>query len=388
MRLSFFLFFTLVFQLVHSQSLLSGADRGDVYLSKLKGKKLAITCNQTSVVGNQHLVDYLMSQGIEVVKIFAPEHGFRGEADAGAKVKSEIDAKTKIRIKSLYGKNLKPTEGDLKGVDIMLFDIQDVGVRFYTYISTLQYVMEACADAQIPIIVLDRPNPNRHYIDGPVLDKKYTSFVGMQPVPVVYGMTIGEYARMLVGEQWLNTKNTPQLEVISCLNYSPTSIVELKIPPSPNLKSTNAIRHYPSLCFFEGTEISVGRGTEFPFECYGSPYQDRRYMKDSFRPISRKGASSPTYMNQTCYGENLMNVEPESRINLSFLMKAYKYWTKDKKYFFLSSLFFDNLAGNATLRWQIINGKSEAEIKASWTSDIIKFKKIRKKYLLYADFNI
>lgn len=388
MRLSFFLFFTLIFQLVHSQSLLSGADRGDVYLSKLKGKKLAITCNQTSVVGNQHIVDYLMSQGIEVVKIFAPEHGFRGEADAGAKVKSEIDAKTKIRIKSLYGKNLKPTAVDLKGVDIMLFDIQDVGVRFYTYISTLQYVMEACADAQIPIIVLDRPNPNRHYIDGPVLDRKYTSFVGMQPVPVVYGMTIGEYARMLVGEQWLNTKNTPQLEVISCLNYSPTSIVELKIPPSPNLKSMNAIGHYPSLCFFEGTEISVGRGTEFPFECYGSPYQDRRYMKDSFRPISRKGASSPPYMNQTCYGENLMNVEPESRINLSFLMKAYKYWTKDKKYFFLSSLFFDNLAGNATLRWQIINGKSEAEIKASWTSDIIKFKKIRKKYLLYADFNI
>jgi uncharacterized protein YbbC (DUF1343 family) len=386
MRLSFFLFFALLFQLVHSQSLLSGADRGDVYLSKLKGKKLAITCNQTSVVGNQHIVDYLMSQGIEVVKIFAPEHGFRGEADAGAKVKSEIDAKTKIRIKSLYGKNLKPTEGDLKGVDIMLFDIQDVGVRFYTYISTLQYVMEACADEQIPIIVLDRPNPNRHYIDGPVLDKKYTSFVGMQPVPVVYGMTIGEYARMLVGEQWLNTKNTPQLDVISCLNYSSTSIVELKIPPSPNLKSKRAIGHYPSLCFFEGTEISVGRGTEFPFECYGSPYQDRRYMKDSFRPISRKGASSPPYMNQACYGENLMKVETESRINLSFLMKAYKYWTKDKKDFFLSSMFFDNLAGNATLRWQIINGKSENEIRTSWTSDIAKFKKIRKKYLLYADF--
>jgi uncharacterized protein YbbC (DUF1343 family) len=386
MRLSFFLFFALLFQLVHSQSLLSGADRGDVYLSKLKGKKLAITCNQTSVVGNQHIVDYLMSQGIEVVKIFAPEHGFRGEADAGAKVKSEIDAKTKIRIKSLYGKNLKPTEGDLKGVDIMLFDIQDVGVRFYTYISTLQYVMEACADEQIPIIVLDRPNPNRHYIDGPVLDKKYTSFVGMQPVPVVYGMTIGEYARMLVGEQWLNTKNTPQLDVISCLNYSSTSIVELKIPPSPNLKSKRAIGHYPSLCFFEGTEISVGRGTEFPFECYGSPYQDRRYMKDSFSPISRKGASSPPYMNQACYGENLMKVETESRINLSFLMKAYKYWTKDKKDFFLSSMFFDNLAGNATLRWQIINGKSENEIRTSWTSDIAKFKKIRKKYLLYADF--
>lgn len=383
MRLSFFLFFALIFQLVHSQNLLSGADRGDVYLSKLKGKKLAIICNQTSVVDNQHLVDFLLSQGIDVVKIFAPEHGFRGEADAGAKVKSEIDAKTKIRIKSLYGKNLKPTAVDLKGVDIMLFDIQDVGVRFYTYISTLQYVMEACADAQIPIIVLDRPNPNRHYIDGPVLDKKYTSFVGMQPVPVVYGMTIGEYAQMLVGEQWLNTKNTPQLEVISCLNYSPTSIVELKIPPSPNLKSTNAIGHYPSLCFFEGTEISVGRGTEFPFECYGSPYQDRHYMKDSFRPISRKGASSPPYMNQQCYGENLRKMKPQDSINLSFLIKAYKYWTKDKKDFFLSSLFFDNLAGNATLRWQIINGKSESEIRASWKMDIDKFKAVRKKYLIY-----
>jgi uncharacterized protein YbbC (DUF1343 family) len=386
MRLSFFLFFSLIFQLLEGQSIIPGVERSHLYLSKLKGKKVAITCNHTSVVGSQHIVDFLLSNNIQIVVIFAPEHGFRGEADAGAKVKSEIDAKTKIRIKSLYGKNLKPTEGDLKGVDIMLFDIQDVGARFYTYISTLQYVMEACSDVQIPIIVFDRPNPNRHYVDGPVLDKKFKSFVGMQSVPVVYGMTIGEYARMLVGEKWLDTKNMLKLEVIPCINYSQTSLVDLKLPPSPNLKSKNAIGHYPSLCFFEGTEISVGRGTEFPFECYGSPYQDRRYMKDSFMPQSKKGASSPPYMNQMCFGENLMKVEPESSINLSFLLKAFSHWTKDKKDFFLSSLFFDNLAGNATLRWQIINGKSEDEIRASWEMDLEKFKKIRMKYLLYADF--
>lgn len=383
MRLSFFICLILGFQIVNSQNIITGAERGDIFLPKLKGKKVAITCNHTSMVYNQHLVDFLISKNIEIVKIFAPEHGFRGEADAGAKVKSEIDSKTKIRIKSLYGKNLKPSKEDLKGIDIMLFDIQDVGARFYTYISTLQYVMEACADVQIPIIVFDRPNPNRHYIDGPILDKKFKSFVGMQPVPVVYGMTIGEYAQMLLGEKWLQTTNTLKLDVIPCLNYSKTSLVELKIPPSPNLRSKNAIGHYPSLCFFEGTEISVGRGTENPFEFYGSPYQDRGHMRDSFLPISKKGASSPPYMNQICFGENLTKLEPESRINLSFLIKAYRYWTKDKKVFFLSSLFFDNLAGNNTLRWQIINGKSEDEIRTSWKDGIEKFKKIRKKYLLY-----
>ena len=241
MRLSFFILSLFIFQLLESQTIQSGAERSDLYLSKLKGKKIAITCNHTSIVNGQHLVDFLITNDIKIIKIFSPEHGFRGEADAGAKVKSEVDKKTNISIKSLYGKNLKPTKDDLKGVDFMLFDIQDVGVRFYTYISTLEYVMEACGDAGIPVIVLDRPNPNGHYIDGPVLDKKVKSFVGMQSVPIVYGMTMGEYSQTLVGEKWLTSKRTPKLEVIPCLNYTHNSRVTLSISPSPNLKSCQAI---------------------------------------------------------------------------------------------------------------------------------------------------
>jgi uncharacterized protein YbbC (DUF1343 family) len=386
MRLSFFILILIIAKVLEGQPTLPGADRSDIYLSKLKGKKIAITCNHTSMVGSQHLVDFLIANRIEVVKIFAPEHGFRGEADAGAKVKSEFDKKTNISIKSLYGKNLKPSKEDLKGVDIMLFDIQDVGVRFYTYISTLQYVLEACADANIPIIVFDRPNPNGHYIDGPVLDKKVRSFVGMQSVPIVYGMTIGEYAKMLVGEKWLGTKKNPKLDVIPCLNYSHNSRVVLSIPPSPNLKSSQAIALYPSLCLFEGTDISVGRGTETPFELYGSSFLDKSIMQDSFLPVSRKGASSPPYMNQWCYGERLSSAKVANKCDLSYLLKAYKYWNKDKKEFFLPTLFFDNLAGNSALRLQIINGKSEQEIRASWNSDLEKFKRIRRKYLMYADF--
>lgn len=386
MRLPFFLLFIFIIQLLKGQSIIPGAERSDLYLSKLKGKKIAITCNHTSLVGNQHLVDFLISKEVKIVKIFAPEHGFRGEADAGAKVKSEFDKKTNISIKSLYGKNLKPSKEDLKGIDIMLFDIQDVGLRFYTYISTLQYVMEACGDAQIPVVVLDRPNPNGHYIDGPVLDKKVKSFVGMQSVPIVYGMTIGEYANMLIGERWMNVKKNPKLEVIPCLNYKHNSKVILTVPPSPNLKSSQAIALYPSLCLFEGTEISVGRGTEIPFELYGSPFLDKTVMSDSFFPISRKGASAPPYMNQWCFGEHLSDVLAEGKFDLTYLLKAYQYWTKDKKEFFLSSLFFDNLAGNSTLRWQIINGKSENEIRTSWAKEIEKFKLVRKKYLLYPDF--
>lgn len=323
---------------------------------------------------------------MKVIKIFAPEHGFRGEADAGAKVNSERDPKTGIHIQSLYGKNLKPTLKDLAEIDIMLFDIQDVGVRFYTYISTLQYILESCADANIPVIVLDRPNPNGHYIDGPVLEKKYRSFVGMQPVPIVYGMTIGEYAQMLVGEKWLETKNTSQLEIVPCLSYTHKSRVRLSIPPSPNLKSDNAVRLYPSLCFFEGADISVGRGTPTPFEIYGSPYLDKKYMRDSFIPISRKGSSLPPFMNQKCFGESLVDsYSVESKINLSYLLKAYQFWTKDKKTFFLPNLFFDKLAGNSALRWQIINSRSETEIRTSWAQGLQKFKEIRKKYLLYPD---
>ena len=384
MRLSFFILLLISYSSSQAQEIISGAERGEVYLSKLKSKKIAVACNHTSVVGDLHLIDYLLTEKVNVKKIFAPEHGFRGEADAGAYLKSEVDKKTGIAIKSLYGKNLKPSKQDLKGVDLVVFDIQDVGVRFYTYISTLQYILEACGEANIPVLILDRPNPNGNYVDGPVLEVKYKSFVGMQPVPVVYGMTIGEYAQMLVGEKWLNTKSNPKIEVVNCLNYTHTSKVHVKIPPSPNLKSDQAIRLYPSLCLFEGTDISVGRGTETPFELYGSPRLDAKFMKDTFTPIPRKGATAPFLVHQLCYGQRLHKQLTENKFNIHFVMQAYKFYLKEKKEFFLPSLFFDNLAGNSTLRWQIINGKSEQDIRASWSKDLDKFKKIRKKYLLYA----
>ena len=385
MRLSFFILLLISYSSSQAQEIIPGAERGEVYLSKLKSKKIAVACNHTSLVGELHLIDYLLTEKVNVKQIFAPEHGFRGEADAGAYLKSEVDKKTGIAIKSLYGKNLKPSKQDLKGVDLVIFDIQDVGVRFYTYISTLQYILEACGESNIPVLILDRPNPNGNYIDGPVLEVKYKSFVGMQPVPVVYGMTIGEYAQMLVGEKWLNTKSYPKIEVVNCLNYTHTSKVHVKIPPSPNLKSDQAIRLYPSLCLFEGTDISVGRGTETPFELYGSPRLDAKFMKDTFTPIPRKGATAPFLVHQLCYGQRLHKQLTENKFNIHFVMQAYKFYLKEKKEFFLPSLFFDNLAGNSTLRWQIINGKSEQDIRASWSKDLDKFKKIRKKYLLYAD---
>jgi uncharacterized protein YbbC (DUF1343 family) len=386
MRLSFFTLFYIVYFSCWAQEIIPGAERGDVYLSKLKSKNIAVACNHTSVVGDLHLIDYLLTKKIRIDKIFAPEHGFRGEADAGAYLKSEVDQKTGIAIKSLYGKNFKPSSQDLKGIDLVVFDIQDVGVRFYTYISTLQYILEACGEADIPVLILDRPNPNGHYVDGPVLEAKHKSFVGMQPIPVVYGMTIGEYAQMLVGEKWLQMKSYPKIDIVKCLNYSHTSKVHVKIPPSPNLKTDQAIRLYPSLCLFEGTDISVGRGTETPFELFGSPRLDAKFLKDTFTPIPRKGATAPFLVNQLCYGQKLHNYEMESKFNISFVLQAYKFYLDEKKNFFLPSFFFDNLAGNSTLRWQIINGKSEQDIRASWSKDLEKFKKIRKRYLLYSDF--
>lgn len=369
----------------------------DKYIGKLKGKKIAVVCNHSSLIGSTHLVDSLISKGIKIVKIFAPEHGFRGDADAGAHVKSGIDIKTGIPIQSLYGDNKKPKKEDLKDVQTVLFDIQDVGCRFYTYISTLQYMMEACADFQIPILILDRPNPNGGFVDGPVLDMKYKSFVGMQPVPIVYGMTEGEYAQMLVGEKWLSTKSKLNLSVITCKNYDHSSKVELKTPPSPNLKTDFAIELYPSLCLFEGTDISVGRGTETPFEVFGSPNLDKTIYTYKFTPTARKGAMSPPFLNQVCYGTNLNNGSIENAIiqmtlaignsiQLDFILEAYKNWTGDKSNFFLKNLFFDKLAGNNTLRQQIIDGKSKDEIRKSWEPAISNFKKIRSKYLLYKDF--
>lgn len=317
--------------------------------------RLAVVANQTSLVGNTHLVDTLLASDVVVTKIFCPEHGFRGTAEAGAHVDNSIDSKTGIPIVSLYGKNKKPTQEQLADVDYVLFDLQDVGCRFYTYISTLHYVMEACAEAGIPLAVLDRPNPNGHYVDGPVLDTAhYRSFVGMHPVPVVYGMTIGEYARMINGEGWLKDGIKCNLGVIPMQGYKRDSVgYELPVPPSPNLRNAHAIALYPSLCLFEGTHCGVGRGTGYPFErvSYGSDTLDLR-------------------------GE-----EAPSAFSLRYLMEMYRRVPKGK--FFQKSNFFEKLAGNGDLRKQISSGMSEEEIRATWQPALDEFKKIRVKYLIY-----
>jgi uncharacterized protein YbbC (DUF1343 family) len=366
----------------------TGADQSEKYLPNLANKKVAVVVNQTSNVDGIHLVDFFQENKINTVKIFGPEHGFRGDADAGEKVKSNVDEATGISVISLYGSHKKPTAQDLKGVDVVVFDIQDVGARFYTYISTLQYVMEACAQYKVPLIVLDRPNPNGHYVDGPVLDKKHKSFVGMQSIPIVHGMTVGEYARMLNGESLLEGKLKCKLTVIPCSNYTHKSLYNLPIPPSPNLRTANAIALYPSLCLFEGTEVSVGRGTEYPFEQYGHPNYKAKYNY-SFTPAPSYGSKTPPFNGQVCYGENLQKGTSEAlynlpkQINLQYLINAYKASTNKEKFFIP---FFTQLSGNTILQQQIIQGKSEEEIRASWAPALKKFKAIRKKYLLYKDF--
>lgn len=362
----------------------TGASQIEKYIPLLKGKRVAIVGNQTSIIFNKknapvHLTDSLLSRNISITKVFSPEHGFRGTSDAGEKVKNGTDAKTGLPIISLYGKNIKPSVQQLEDVDIVVFDIQDVGARFYTYISTLHYVMETCAEQNIPIIVLDRPNPNAHYIDGPVLDTKYKSFVGMHPVPVVYGMTIGEYAQMINGENWLKNKVKANLTVIPLLNYNHQKKYHVPIKPSPNLPNDKSINLYPSLCFFEGTNVSAGRGTDLQFQIYGSPYLNKSEF--SFTPKSNAGAKHPKYKDKICYGENLTNVKRLNALNLKWLIKAYKQTSMVKTEFW--NLFFTKLAGNKKLQQQIKEGKSEEQIKASWKKELTHFKKIRKKYLLY-----
>ena len=372
-----------------SNKIITGAEQSNDYLPQLKGKKVALLVNQTSVIKKEHLVDYLLEQKINIVKIFAPEHGFRGQADAGEKVKSGVDAKTGLSITSMYGANKKPSKESMQGIDIVVFDIQDVGARFYTYISSMQYMMEACADANVPMVILDRPNPNGFYVDGPVLEPKFKSFVGMQPIPVVHGMTVGEYAKMLNGEGWLAKKAKCKLTIITCKNYTHKTFYHLPIPPSPNLKSTAAIFLYPSLCFFEGTDVSVGRGTNTPFEVWGHPtFKDNGF---SFTPASVEGAKNPPHLGKVCYGANL-NLSPtdvlkitKNQLNLSFLMNAYSIAQSATKEKFFND-FFEKLAGTASLKAQIINKTSEIEIRNSWKKGIIQFKKTRKKYLLYEDF--
>ena len=365
-----------------------GAEQLAEYLPLLKNKRVALVVNQTSIVGKTHLLDTLLRKGINITKLFVPEHGFRGTADAGAHIKNGMDVKTGLPIVSLYGNNKKPKPEQLNDVDIMLFDLQDVGTRFYTYISTLEYIMEACAENNKELIVLDRPNPNGHYVDGPTLEKDQRSFVGMQEIPVVYGMTIGEYATMLKGEKWIDKADKLSLKIIVCKHYDHTTLYKLPVPPSPNLKEINAIYLYPSLCFFEGTVISVGRGTEKPFQQWGNPELSAKYSY-SFVPKSTQGASKPLFEGKKCYGENLQSelitkiIAPKDSLRLSYLIDAYNAYPVKEKFF---NNFFEKLAGTKKLRQQIISGLDERTIRSSWEEDIEAFKKIRKKYLLYKDF--
>ena len=390
---------------VEKTSIITGAERMQVYLPLLKGKAVAIFANQTSMVNNTHLVDTLLSYGVNVVKIFGPEHGFRGTADAGEQVSDAKDKKTGLPVISLYGKHKKPTPEDLKDVDVLVYDIQDVGVRFYTFISSLQYYLEAALENHKPLLILDRPNPNGFYVDGPVLDMKFTSFVGMQPIPIVYGMTIGEYALMLTGENWLSpqanainnynhstmpTADTPfHVQVIKCKNYDHNSKYILPVNPSPNLKEMQSIYLYPSTCFFEGTVLSEGRGTDKPFQIFGHP--DLPNTLFSFTPKPNEGAKNSKCFFMNCYGWNLSGSHEEvlekldKKIQLQYLLDAYQLFP-GKDTFFLKNNFFNKLAGNDVLMQQVKDGKTEIEIKKSWEPGLTDFKARRKKYLLYTDF--
>ena len=359
-----------------------GIDRLHLFLDSLKEYRIAVVGNQTSMVGNVHLVDTLLSLKLNVVKVFAPEHGFRGDADAGEKIHSTIDEKTGLPIISLYGQNKKPQRDQLSDVDIVIYDIQDVGVRFYTYISTLHYVMESCAENNKQLVVLDRPNPNGHYVDGPVREPEFRSFIGMHPVPIVYGMTIGEYAMMINGENWLDDNMKCKLWVIPCKNYTHKTKYVLPVPPSPNLRSEDAISFYPSLCLFEATTISIGRGTNRPFEVYGHP----NFPKESFTftPISQLGAKNPMYENRLCFGIDLHGTMTKRKyeINLTYLINA-KELMGDSMPFIDQVSFFNRLAGTSKLKDQIYAGWTAKEIRETWKPGLEEFKKIRSKYLLY-----
>jgi uncharacterized protein YbbC (DUF1343 family) len=363
-----------------------GAERTNLYIDKLKDKKVGVVANHTSMIKNTHLVDSLLSLKINVVKVFSPEHGFRGNADAGEKVTSNTDEKTGLPIISLYGKNKKPTAKQLEDLDVLIFDIQDVGARFYTYISTMSYVMEACAESNKELIILDRPNPNGHFVDGPILEEKFKSFVGMHPVPLVHGMTIGEYAQMVNGEGWLANKVKCKISVVKMKNYDHNYYYELPIKPSPNLPNMSSIYLYPSLCLFEGTPISIGRGTDFPFQVLGHPkIKTDRY---SFTPKSIPGAKSPKLEGELCYGYNLSVLGEEymkgkKALNLFWLIDVYNNFPTKEGFF---TEMFNLLAGTDQLQQQIKAGKTEEEIIQSWQSGLTQFKTTRKKYLLYKDF--
>lgn len=373
-------------QLPLKQVIVPGACNTAEYLPLLQGKKVAVVANNTSLIGKTLLVDSLISLKINVKKIFGPEHGFRGNQPDGKEIGTEKDPKTGIAVVSLYGNHKKPEKKELQNIEIVVFDIQDVGVRCYTYISTLTYVMEACAENNIPLLVLDRPNPNGYFVDGPVLEPAFSSFIAMHPVPLVYGMTIGEYATMVKGEKWLTNKEQCNLTVIKCAGYTHNSRYQLPVRPSPNLQDMNAIYLYPSLCLFEGTVVSVGRGTDNPFKVFGHPkITSGTYI---FTPQPIKGVSEdPPLKGQTCYGKNLENaaesLKTKGRLELSWLFEAYKNLNLQNKFF---NAYFDKLAGNSSLREELASGKSETEIRKSWQPGLETFKKVRKTYLLYPDF--
>jgi len=386
--LSTLLTFILSSSLICQQNeMLTGAERTSYYLPLLKGKNIGLVVNQTSIIGKVHLVDSLIQIGLNVKKIFAPEHGFRGNADAGEKISDSKDAKTGVPIISIYGSKKAPEKADLEGIDILIFDIQDVGTRFYTYISTLHYVMLSCADNNVPLIVFDRPNPNGHFIDGPMLDLAYQSFVGMHPIPVVHGMTIGEYAQMINGENWLGDNKRTNLQVVSCLNYKHSDIYNLPIPPSPNLPNMRSIYLYPSICYFEGTQISLGRGTNKQFQVLGAPNLNAGDF--TFTPEPKPGAMNPPQLGKLCRGMDLsglqeLQIKAKKTIDLSYLIQIYRDYP-DKESFFLPGMFFDKLAGSSKLREMIQSGYSEQQIKDTWQPGLNQFKKLRKKYLIYED---
>ncbi len=379
---SFCLMFTSCKAQTQKPKLVMGAERTDFYLPILKGKTVGIIANPTSVVNGVHLVDTLLSLKVNIGCVYAPEHGFRGEAEAGETVTSGVDKKSGVKVFSLYGDHKKPSEESLKGIDVLVFDIQDVGARFYTYINTLQYIMEAAAKYHLPVLVFDRPNPHGNYFDGPILDTAERSFVGLQQIPIVHGLTVGEYAKLLNGEYWLADSLQCNLQVISMLNWDRNKMYSLPIAPSPNLPNDRAIRLYPSLCLFEGTNVSLGRGTSLPFQCYGFPNNPNGNFE--FTPVSMPGKSlRPPLENKLCKGYDLSTSElnlPNGKVELKWLIDAWNSYG-DKSKFFIP--FFDKLAGDHVLKQQISAGWSEEKIRASWESGLKKYALIRQKYLLY-----
>jgi uncharacterized protein YbbC (DUF1343 family) len=363
--------------------IITGADQFQNYLSLLQNKNVALVINQTSTVKDQSLADFLLSKKIRVKQIFAPEHGFRGDADGGATIKNSVDTKTGVPIISIYGSNRKPLPEQLSGIDLVIFDIQDVGCRFYTYISSLHYVMEACAENKVKLLILDRPNPNGDYCDGPVLKSEFRSFVGMDPIPVVHGCTVGELAQMINGEGWLKDGVKADIQVVPVKNYTHRTKYELPVKPSPNLPNYRSIRLYPSLCCFEATSVSVGRGTEYPFQVLGYPNQE--FGKFSFIPKSIVGMeTNPMHKNVECYGQDLRDLKEAPQFTLSFFLNWYHKFP-DEKSFIKSERRLNLLMGNDLVIKLIREGKSEQEIRQSWQSELNAYKEMRKKYLIYPE---